>query len=226
MRATQRAGAMSVSATAEVLSPEAKATGATNEDVPQFESLSAPAVAQLTENGGSGAQQAATEAGRALAQQQVAEAAATSDIAQAAMAGARDGATSAATRAIAEAGMRHQRPAGRIANDGSVPLSRVLRLANMVEREDLCDEDEYADILDDVTCELTTKYGPLASVVIPRPAADPTDDPPAVGLVFVEFQREEGAIKAQAALNGRTFGPNKVQASFYDPVMFRAGQHI
>jgi RNA recognition motif. (a.k.a. RRM, RBD, or RNP domain) len=47
-------------------------------------------------------------------------------------------------------------------------------------------------------------------------------DPPGFGYVFVEFETEESAVKAQALLNGRKFGPGRVAAKFYDAPAFRA----
>lgn len=48
------------------------------------------------------------------------------------------------------------------------------------------------------------------------------EDPPGVGLVFVEFEQQENATRAQAALNGRKFGEGRVAASFYKAAAFHA----
>ena len=62
-------------------------------------------------------------------------------------------------------------------------------------REELLDDEEYADICDDVTCELEAKYGALASVLIPQPSrVGPGMDPPGVGLVFVQFASLGNAV--------------------------------
>ncbi|KAK9852567.1 hypothetical protein WJX84_003127 [Apatococcus fuscideae] len=102
-------------------------------------------------------------------------------------------------------------------------LSNVLRLANMVTRHELADEEEYDDIVDDIREEIEDKYGTLRSVIVPKPApGGPTEDPPGVGLVFVDFQEQAAARKAQSVLNGRMFADRTVQASFFDQAAFDA----
>ncbi len=64
--------------------------------------------------------------------------------------------------------------------------SCVVQLANMVEREELLDDEEYAEILQDTRGEVA-KYGQLRQVAIPKPARDPGAAPgcrlvPASGL--------------------------------------------
>lgn len=103
--------------------------------------------------------------------------------------------------------------------------SAVLRLANMVSREELLDDDEYSDIVDDITSEIEDKYGQLAKIVIPKPdAGDASADPPGVGLVFVEFKSLSDAKKAQVALHGRQFADNTVVATFYNEGKFAGGR--
>jgi hypothetical protein len=51
-----------------------------------------------------------------------------------------------------------------------------------------------------------------------------SEDPPGVGLVFVEFEQQEKATHARAALNGRKFGVGRVAASFYKAAAFHAGK--
>ncbi len=38
-----------------------------------------------------------------------------------------------------------------------------------VARDELLDDEEYSDILDDITEEIETKYGHITSIAIPRP---------------------------------------------------------
>eukprot|EP00877_Chromochloris_zofingiensis_P014566 jgi/Chrzof1/9363/Cz04g00030.t1 len=96
----------------------------------------------------------------------------------------------------------------------------------MVQRDELLDDEEYADILDDTRDEVA-KYGSLKSVIIPRPSSDgPEQDPAGVGLVFLEYEDGKGAAKAQVALHGRQFGENKVDASFFDQDKFDARQFV
>jgi len=100
----------------------------------------------------------------------------------------------------------------------------VIRLANMVQREDLLDQDEYNELLDDTRTEVS-KYGRLLSVVIPKPSpSGPAFDPPGVGLVFLRYQDHHSAEVARVALNGRTFGDETVMASFFDTQDFEASR--
>lgn len=78
----------------------------------------------------------------------------------------------------------------------------MLRLSNMVTREDLANEVEYQDIKEDVRLECLT-YGQVRSVVIPRVR----DGYPTASecLIFVEFESVDGAVAAAKVLNGRKF---------------------
>ena len=91
-----------------------------------------------------------------------------------------------------------------------------------VQRDELLDDEEYADILEDCTAEVA-KYGKLRRVAIPRPAP-PAADPPGVGLVFMCFEEPEAAGRARVALHGRAFGEGAVlEASLFDPAAFEVG---
>jgi hypothetical protein len=71
-----------------------------------------------------------------------------------------------------------------------------------VTREELLDEEEYDDIVADVACELETKYGALASIVIPQPSQQGVPkDPPGVGFVFVQFVDPIHAVCALPVLS-------------------------
>lgn len=72
---------------------------------------------------------------------------------------------------------------------------------DQVTREELLDDEEYADIVDDVTCELETKYGALAAIIIPQPSrVGPAMDPPGVGAVFVQFASLGDAVRAPSGV--------------------------
>jgi splicing factor U2AF subunit len=88
-----------------------------------------------------------------------------------------------------------------------------------IEREDLVDDAEYEDILDDIKEEVERKYGRLAAVEVPRPPPG-REDAPGVGLVFLAFESEKSALKAQTALHGRQFGENIVKSSFFSEAAF------
>jgi len=93
----------------------------------------------------------------------------------------------------------------------------VLRLGNMVTREEIHDEGEFADIKEDVRLECS-QYGPVREVVIPRaqdgfPAA-------AEGLIFVQFESPSGAAAAANVLNGRKFADKVVVVQFVSHCVF------
>lgn len=81
------------------------------------------------------------------------------------------------------------------------------------------DDDDYSDNLDDITTEVEKKYGKLAGIEAPRPGKDGRDSP-GVGLVFLAFESEKSAHKAQLALNGRKYGENTIQSSFFDEGLY------
>eukprot|EP00879_Flechtneria_rotunda_P013232 GHRR01013817.1.p1 GENE.GHRR01013817.1~~GHRR01013817.1.p1 ORF type:complete len:453 (+),score=205.82 GHRR01013817.1:1432-2790(+) len=111
-----------------------------------------------------------------------------------------------------------------LARTGSV-VGRVVRLACMVERDELLDDEEYEDLMEDTRTEVA-KYGQLKQVVIPKPTAeDPATDPPGVGLVFLEYEDTKSAEKARLALSGRMFGEKPVVASIFDQAKFDAQQY-
>ncbi len=65
-----------------------------------------------------------------------------------------------------------------------------------------------------------SKHGAVDKVVIPRPKDGL--DPPGVGKAYIRFLSIEGSQKAQQALQGRTFGDNKVAATFISESDFAA----
>lgn len=95
---------------------------------------------------------------------------------------------------------------------GSAPATCCLYLENMVRASELVDDTERDEIIQDVR-EECAKYGQVVSVCVPRPpdAAVAADE---AGRVFVKFDEQAGAIGAQRALHGRTFGGNKVVGQF------------
>ena len=92
-------------------------------------------------------------------------------------------------------------------------------MALQLGREDLVEDEDYDENLEDITQEVEKKYGKLRGIEIPRPRKTGVD-PPGVGLVFLAFENEKGAQKAQLALNGRKFGENTIQSSFFDEGLF------
>lgn len=88
---------------------------------------------------------------------------------------------------------------------------QVLRLSNMITRDDLYNETEYLDIREDVRLECQ-QYGKVHSVVIPR--ARDGFNPAAECLIFVEFETLEGSRAAANVLNGRKFADNTVVVAY------------
>jgi len=114
-------------------------------------------------------------------------------------------------------------PSGR----GSTMLAtKVVQLLNMVTADDLRDEEEYADIKEDIQ-EECNKLGKVQSIAIPRPSdttsTENTTKEQGVGKVFVEFEQVEDAVKAHAGLSGRKFAGRTVVATFYNEADYAQG---
>lgn len=109
--------------------------------------------------------------------------------------------------------------------------ARILLMLNMVVPEDLVDDQEYADIYEDVK-EECSKFGPVEDLRIPRPikkdkakwgetSLDPlqaqrVDEAAGVGRVYVKFADPEGAKRALKALAGRSFAGRSIIATLLD----------
>lgn len=98
---------------------------------------------------------------------------------------------------------------------GVEQATRFLKMENMVTAEELSVEEEYQDILDDVT-EECKKHGPVLRVEIPKPgAAD-------CGTIFVVYESTEGAKEARSKLDGRKFNERTIVISFLQQEEFNA----
>jgi len=84
------------------------------------------------------------------------------------------------------------------------PPTKVLSLQEAVDAEELKNDEDYAEILEDMKDECG-KFGTVKNVVIPRPGAEGADGA-GVGKVFVEFEDEAGCAAALRTLHGRKFG--------------------
>lgn len=84
---------------------------------------------------------------------------------------------------------------------------QVLKMMNMLTREELNDDREYEDIKEDVTAECSG-HGEVTSVIIPRQR----DGFPftAEMLIFVEFRDPNAARNCALALSGRKFADRTV----------------
>lgn len=90
--------------------------------------------------------------------------------------------------------------------------SSVLKMANMVSVDELRDDEEYADLAEDVE-EECKRFGTVASMQIPRPKDG--EDVPGLGCIYVRFEKEADAISALKALSGRKFGGNIVKVTYF-----------
>lgn len=90
--------------------------------------------------------------------------------------------------------------------------SKVVLLRNMVGPGEVDPE------LEAETAEECSKYGKVTKCVIFEIPEVPEEE---AVRIFVEFERQEAAIKAIVDLNGRYFGGKIVRACFYNPDKFR-----
>jgi len=97
--------------------------------------------------------------------------------------------------------------------------SRVLRLLNMANTDDLKDEDEYQDTILDVR-EECEKYGAVRAVILPRPIEGQKAS--LICKIYVEFERLDDCAKAQLALGGRRYNGRTVITSLFSEDMFNA----
>lgn len=109
-------------------------------------------------------------------------------------------------------------------NQGPVPeegtVTTVLCLQNMLTEDELKDDDEFGEIKEEMM-EECGKHGKITSMEIPRPS---TDGAEVAGLsnVFVEYEEESSASAAYAVLQGRSFGGNVVECSYFDVAKYKA----
>ncbi|KAG5461079.1 MAG: hypothetical protein BJ554DRAFT_6786 [Olpidium bornovanus] len=83
----------------------------------------------------------------------------------------------------------------------------------MVTKEELANDEEYADILDDIRDE-ASKFGNVLEIKIPRPLPPGEGEVPGVGKIFVRYTTAEEATAALRALSGRKFADRTVLTSF------------
>ncbi|EJF64234.1 hypothetical protein DICSQDRAFT_144911 [Dichomitus squalens LYAD-421 SS1] len=113
--------------------------------------------------------------------------------------------------------------------DLSESQDRILLMLNMVVPEELQDDQEYADILEDVK-EECGKYGEVEDLRIPRPvkkdkakwgeggrdsalAQQRADEAAGVGRVYVKYASPRSAANALKALAGRSFAGRSIIAT-------------
>ncbi len=74
--------------------------------------------------------------------------------------------------------------------------------------------------MEDITLECRKNGRVVVRLEVPRPAT--AADASTVGKAYVQFDSAASAATAVAALDGRTFGPNKVKATFVPEAAFPA----
>ncbi|KAK6519509.1 hypothetical protein TWF281_003336 [Arthrobotrys megalospora] len=98
---------------------------------------------------------------------------------------------------------------------------RVLQLLNMVTADELLDQEEYEEILEDVTDECN-KFGPIIDIKIPRPSGNQRAAA-GVGKIYVRFEEHHSAEKALRALAGRKFADRTVIVSYFSEENYDVG---
>lgn len=112
------------------------------------------------------------------------------------------------------------------AGDMSEGDARILLMLNMVVTEDLADDQEYAEIYEDIKEECST-FGPVLDLRIPRPTkkdrkwgdagsvreAQMIDEANGVGRVYVKYAGAESAQQALNTLAGRSFAGRSIVAT-------------
>jgi len=97
--------------------------------------------------------------------------------------------------------------------------SRILKLLNMVSRDELLNNEEYYDILLDIREECRC-FGKLLRIFVPRPHPPrrgwrtPVPQHPDVGAIFVEYLTVQGARVAQDYIKGRKFNNREIIIQF------------
>lgn len=99
-----------------------------------------------------------------------------------------------------------------------MPPTKVIRLENMVTKEELQDDGEYEDIMDDIKQECS-RYGAVASICIPRAKSGYPES--SEGSVFVEFHDSQSSRNAVIALLGRKYAERTVNVTYFDEIKYQ-----
>jgi len=98
---------------------------------------------------------------------------------------------------------------------GEPPSTTVVRLANSVTAAEIEDDEEYADILEDMK-EECSKFGTVEGIEMPKEGTGKT-------MVYIKFDSTSSSATALKNLHGRSFENRKVEASYYDVEKYDAG---
>uniref|UniRef100_A0ACD5XYZ5 Uncharacterized protein n=1 Tax=Avena sativa TaxID=4498 RepID=A0ACD5XYZ5_AVESA len=105
---------------------------------------------------------------------------------------------------------------------GALP-TKVVCLTNVISPDELRDDEDYSDILEDMTLE-ARKYGNLVQAVIPRP--HPSGEPVSgVGKVFLEYADVESSARGKTGMHGRRFAGKETVAVFFPENKFVDGDY-
>ncbi|KAJ5470770.1 hypothetical protein N7530_008127 [Penicillium desertorum] len=85
--------------------------------------------------------------------------------------------------------------------------TQVLQLLNMVTLDELLNDEDYEEILEDVS-EECSKFGKMIGIKIPRRGHG-------AGKIFIKYDSAESATNALKALAGRKFSDRTVVASYF-----------
>jgi len=97
--------------------------------------------------------------------------------------------------------------------------SRVIKLKNLVNVNEIMDNTYFDDLLDD-TQEQCQKYGYVQQVIIPRPELRESHCP-GIGNIFIQYESVEQAMQAKKLLNGMTFNGKVIECVFFPEDSFR-----
>ena len=94
-----------------------------------------------------------------------------------------------------------------------VAPSCSLCLENLLDESILLNDAEFTEVVEDIRTEIS-RFGEVASFVVPRRHALHGHEPTDVGKCFVRYESVASASRAFESLNGRDFDGNKVRVVF------------
>lgn len=101
--------------------------------------------------------------------------------------------------------------------------THILVMSDMVTPEELNDDQEYSEIVEDITEEMG-RHGQVQKVIIPRPVNGNLG--PEVGKIFVKYTSVDAASRAIQALNGRRFNERIISISYINEDQWNNIAHL
>uniref|UniRef100_A0A453JSB7 RRM domain-containing protein n=5 Tax=Triticinae TaxID=1648030 RepID=A0A453JSB7_AEGTS len=102
--------------------------------------------------------------------------------------------------------------------------TKVVRLTKMLSPDDCLEDDEFEDLVEDVTEEART-FGNLVKVVIPRPSPGSNPAVAGVGKAFLEYACLDSSSHCRRSMDRMWFAGRRIAAGFYPEDMFAAGDY-